>query len=181
MVSHSGRGECGAAEWQQSNSVGDPADQSVYSADTFSRRCEGLGFSSDRIYCPPCPRLLSTVFQSACSVINVLKLHTHTLTRDWLWKWKGGNKPLSDVSRLRRWKKCQRRQKGGFEWVRTRRTRKLTEWLRWNHQVTPGSEKPPSSSWFTSIRGRSPQPTPDHICNKHGGLVLITAALPPAL
>lgn len=80
MVSHSGRGECGAAEWQQSNSVGDPADQSVYSVDTFSRRCEGLGFSSDRIYCPPCPRLLSTVFQSACSVINVLKLHTHTHT-----------------------------------------------------------------------------------------------------
>ena len=60
--------------------MGDPADQSVYSVDTFSRRCEGLDFSSDRIYCWPCPQLLSTIIQSACSIINILKLHIHT---DW--------------------------------------------------------------------------------------------------
>lgn len=78
MVSHSRPREWRAAEWQQSNSVGDPADQSVYSADTFSRRCEGLDFSSDGIYCPLCPRLLSTVSQSGRTIINVLKLHTHT-------------------------------------------------------------------------------------------------------
>ncbi|TMS17830.1 Vimentin [Larimichthys crocea] len=66
------------------------------------RRCEGLGFSSDRIYCLPCPRLLSTVFQSACCVINVLKLctHTHTLTGDFLCEWKRGNKPSLNVSDL---------------------------------------------------------------------------------
>lgn len=53
--------------------MGDPADWSVYSADTSNGRCEGLDFSSDRIYCPLCPQLLSAASQSTGSVINFLK------------------------------------------------------------------------------------------------------------
>lgn len=73
--------------------MGDPADRSVYSADTLNGRCEVLDFSSGRIYCPPCPQLLSTVSQRAGGVINFLKLqkntHTqaHTVTGYFLCKW----------------------------------------------------------------------------------------------
>ena len=102
MGSHSRRRQGRAAEWQRSNSVGDPADQSVYSADTFSGRCEGLGFSSDRIYCPLCPQLLKYSLSKRLQHRKRLKTwhthtHTHTLTGDFLCKWKRENKPLSDI------------------------------------------------------------------------------------
>lgn len=140
--------------------MGDPADQSVYSADTFSRRCEGLGFSSDRIYCLPCPRLLSTVFQSACCVINVLKLctHTHTLTGDFLCEWKRGNKPSSNVSDL-----SQRKNAGKTE--RMKYTAKCGINKKTNQEImtqvkSPGDSRKPklpplSSVCFTSMCGQT--------------------------
>lgn len=74
-----GEWESGVAEWQLSNSVGDPADRSVYSADTSNGRCEELDFSSGWIYCPLCPQLLSATSQSTGGVINFLKtLERHT-------------------------------------------------------------------------------------------------------
>lgn len=56
--------------------MGDPAEQTVYSADTFGRRCEGLDSSVGRIYYPPRPSLLS-LQRARAGVINVSKLNMH--------------------------------------------------------------------------------------------------------
>lgn len=186
MVSHSRRREWRPAEWQQSNSVGDPADQSVYSADTSSRRCEGLDFSSDRIYCPPRPPLLSTVFQSGCGVIKGLKtshMYTHTCTH-WL--------DISSVNaegeinlHLMFLMLANRKMPGRwgvlFKWNRQQMINKeKKQEIRTRAKSAGDSRKQRPPSFPSLVR---PQLESNHVCTKHGGLVLITVAeaRPPAL
>lgn len=93
MVSHSGRKGSGEQLSDSRATVWEILLTRVFTLRTLSAGdVKGLGFGSDRIYCPPCPQLLSTVFLSACSVINVLNLDTDSANGE------RGNKPLSDVS-----------------------------------------------------------------------------------